>query len=421
LSEEEVRKFVEDVKISFMMNSPFFYFMLNSLKIVYVDEVGEVRDDNGELIANTPVGVMGMTLYVYKNALGDGLFKKYPIPTLKHEILHIALEHSIRGVEIIGRMASKHNLVLTEENLKKVHFMVNIAMDAKVNYLLNLDGVNTSWGVKGDKMWSMKDIEVCSVEELVDKLFESGKQPDGDGSGGFDILVFSNKEGKTIQEGDRSFDNLRGKELSDRLKHKVVESVVKAKLAGVGKGDMLRVLEDEFLNPKQAVWWLRMRQLVRSQLIRSKVSDWRCVNRKLPNQIAGSRLIKKPKCACCVDVSGSISDDDYRLFVSEMLLYSKDADVTAIFWDDGIQEIRKIRDKGDMRRGVAGRGGTVFAPVIRGISLRDYDIMICLTDSYWSDIKAASKELLRIRSTSKILVTTGHPIDGFDEMISIKT
>ena len=74
-----------------------------------------------------------------KNAMADGCVKKHPVPTIKHEMMHIALEHCTRGVDIQRRLLSKYDLVPTRENMERVHFLVNLAMDAKVNHLLALE------------------------------------------------------------------------------------------------------------------------------------------------------------------------------------------------------------------------------------------------------------------------------------------
>ena len=361
-------------------------------------------------------------MYIYKNALTDSVIKSHPVSTVKHEILHIVLEHCIRSVEIQKHLIMKYNLVPIKENMEKVHFFVNLAMDAKDNHMLALDGDNVDWGFTGLNMWKKEEIEKDSVEELVEKIFDPKNKPQAGGFGaGIDILQWGDDgNGTTIQEGDKSFDGLEGKELLDKLKQKVVESVVKAKLAGVEKGGILRRLEEDIVLPKQQTWWLRLRSLLRSQLIKSKISDWRVVNRKLPNLIAGSRLIKKPKTVCCIDVSGSIGDWEYSMFVKEMLLASKESEVTAVFWDAGIQEIRRVRDSGDMKRSVQGGGGTVFKPVIKKLDTKQYDILICLTDGYWSDTDAASEAIEKLHNIYKILLTTGSKIEGFNETIEVK-
>jgi predicted metal-dependent peptidase len=421
MSEVEVREFINDVKIAFMMKNPFFYFLLNDMEIIYVDEISEQKDDNGNVIASTPLAVEGTKLFIFKNALGDSCVKAYPISTIKHELIHIALGHCCRGAAIIRYMAVKHNLVLTEDNIEKVRFLINLAMDAKDNYMLKLDGDNVSWGFTGDKMWGMDKVEKCSVEELVEMIFDKPPcKADGFGAG-IDILTFADGvgKGKTIQEGDKSLKGLRGKELEDKIKQKVTEAVVKAKMAGVDRGDVLRQFEESILMPKQQAWWLKIRNLMRSQTFKSKITDWRVINRKLPNQIAGSKTIKKPKCACFIDVSGSITPKEYQLFMTEMLLASKECDVTGIFWDGGIQEIRKIQSKKDVGKQVRGGGGTTFKPVLDNFDFNGYDIMVCLTDGEWYDVDSATDTLKKLRNVYKILCTSKRVVEGFDENIKI--
>jgi len=424
MSESKVRVFLSDVKVAFMMSNPFFYFLLNSMEVVYIDDVSEVLDGKGERLASAPVAVEGLKIIFFKNALEDGVVKKFPIPIIKHEMLHVALEHCVRGVDIMRNLITKHNLVPTEDNMGKVHFMVNLAMDAKVNHLLVKDGDSVSWGFTGEGFWSNDDIDMCSVEEMVDKIFDKDVSNRVRGFGaGVDILKFTDEDcvdsGVVIQKSDGSFDGLKGRELLDKLKEKVVECVVKAKLAGVEKGGVLRELDNSILAHKNQQWWLKLRYLMRSQMVKSKISDWRVVNRKLPNQIAGLRLIKKPKCACFVDVSGSVSGKEYGIFVDEMLLASKESDVTAIFWDVGIQEIRKVHSKKDMVRPVRGGGGTVFKIVIESFDMRGYDIMVCLTDGFWFDTESAVEALKKIR-VYKILCSSGQMVKGFDESIEIR-
>jgi predicted metal-dependent peptidase len=426
MSEAEAREFLSDVKMSFMMYNPFFYFMLNAMQVVYVDETSEVRNDKGVLIASTPLAVQGMQMLIFKNAFNkDSCVRLHPLSTTKHEIFHIVLEHCNRGLVIMENLIRQYNLVPTPKNLERIHFFVNLAMDAKDNHLLEIDGDKIDWGFTGKDMWSEEAIAEDSVEELVNKIFSASDKPNVGGEGtGVDILRFAGEgeayKGTVIQEGDADLQNLKGKELSDRLKMTVAESIVKAKLSGVGMGNMLRKLEECFLLPKQQEWWLRLRFLMRSQLIKSRISDWRVINRKMPYQIAGVRSIKKPKCVCCIDVSGSITDLEYNLFVAEMLLASKEAEVTAVFWDSGIEDIRSVKGKKDMERSVKGGGGTVFKPVVEGFKFTGYDIMVCLTDGDWYDTEDAEEALMGVRNVHKILCTTHTNVEGFDETIKIK-
>jgi predicted metal-dependent peptidase len=425
MSEQEVRMFLRDVKCAFMMHNPFFYFLLNNLEVVYIDRVSEKRDDKGVVIANTPLAVDGIRLIIYKNALGDSFVKKYPMPTIKHELVHIALGHCFRGVEIMRHTALKHNVLMTAENIEKVRFFVNLAMDAKDNYMLSLDKDDVSWGFNGKGFWSETEIAEDSVEELAEKMFDKIPHTSVLGFGaGVDIQKFVGEEsingGTMIQEGNPNFKNAEGRELEALVKAKVIESITKAKMAGVERGGFLREIDELLLSPKQQAWWMRLRYLMRSQIVRSKITDWRVINRKLPNQIAGVKTIKKPKCACFIDVSGSISENEYRLFMAEMLLISKDADVTGVFWDGGIQEIRKIRCNSDIKKAVVGGGGTTFKPVLENFNFNGYDLMVCLTDGVWYDREEAVKLLSKLYNVYRILCTTGSVVEGFNETIKIE-
>jgi len=441
MSAEEAKKNVSDISIALMRKRPLFGFLLKGMNIIFVNED---REDFGNGVT-AHIKTDGDRIYIYRDFLKvDGKDQAYDI---LHELMHVVLKHNIRGVELIRKVSEK--IGATAAMVVNVPMVVNIAMDAKVYRYMSNDGFYRKAGGIPYSLFSIfpsDELEKSSVEELVLKYFDKidkmvnmakydfagdmlpNLEPthveggEADGEGEVDGEEKQEKGDGTpkevvIQEAEKIYAD---KTLEEKIDKMVADAIVKARIAGVGGGKLENMIEGIYLSRRKIEWNRILGEELRSLALRYKINDWRKINRKLPFMIAGKSDVTLPKVYACIDVSGSIDDEDYKKFCAEVLKISKITSTTAIFWDDGINKIVKVRRASDLSKRV-GYGGTVFMPVIRRLSreVKAGDAVVVLTDCWWYDDRDASESLDKLKCR-KILVTVSKVVGKWDRVIEVK-
>jgi len=88
--------------------------------------------------------------------------------------------------------------------------------------------------------------------------------------------------------------------------------------------------------------------------------------------------------AIAVDASGSVSDDDFKVFVSEtngILKMMKPDKITLIQFDRGIKSVDQVRNISDlMNVKFVGRGGTSIEPVMEWAEENKPKLLLIFTD-----------------------------------------
>ncbi len=404
MSMTDVREAFNEALLILLRRFISFYFLIKSLRVVYIDKdkiytFGGIRL---RIVAETD----GRTIYLYREWLNQD--ERNRILTLIHELLHVMLLHPFRKMEMVKEK------VVKGYRRELLEILANMAIDAKVNFYM------TKLGIKVDlpNYFSKHELEKLSAEDLFEKLIEHNPKeiippdllkPTSD----FDGIVLN--EGKEDLMTVDTVDDLR-----DKLEKIVAESLIAAKTAGKLSG-----FEEWILNQllkSRIHWTILLRRTVAGSLAKNYVQTWTKLNRK-SQYFPGYKKITKPLIWCFVDVSGSITYEEFRQFMSEILKASKESGgVILVLWDTEVKDERKIRRLNDLV-GVRFKhgGGTTFAPVIAKYvrRIKPHDVMICLTDGMWFDFDNASKLVKQVRATSKILVYTYKDVPGFDVKIKL--
>jgi len=134
------------------------YYLLQQTTVKYIDERKTLKIGSNEIII--PAETDGLEIRLYKDWLNMPLEQK--IGTVIHELLHILLRHPIRAKNIF----EKHGYNVY------IHYLTNIAMDAKVNHAVN-ELLGKSVKHEFRELFSEEELEKCSVEELAEKLRET--------------------------------------------------------------------------------------------------------------------------------------------------------------------------------------------------------------------------------------------------------
>lgn len=326
----ETKKAYDKAKIGLMArpDTAFFTTIVFSLKLIWDWDISTAATDGSSIRIN-PDFFMSLSP-------DERIF------LMVHEAMHVALLHMIR---------------LGERSHKKW----NIACDHYINLLLIERGFKMPKMGLADPQY--KDL---SSDEIYARL------PDPPTNDDFQMDLEPPK--------DPSKDLTH--EVEDILIRAALQSKIQSDAPGTIPGD-IEIFLNNLLNPK-----LPWQQILRKYIQNLTKHDysWRKPNRRfLPQYYLPSMHSEKlMDIAVAVDASGSVSDSDFKVFVSEthgIIKMMKPDKLTLIQFDQNIKsvdEIRSIRDL--MNVTFTGRGGTSIEPVMEWAETNKPKLLLVFTD-----------------------------------------
>jgi len=215
------------------------------------------------------------------------------------------------------------------------------------------------------------------------------------------------------------------KEVEDEIKRKLVDAVMRSYLMAKMAGSVPGHLETE-LSPlgRSVIDW---RQKLRRSLVSSLgsvVETWHKPNRRIDDYPGVKRLSLKDVWVL-IDVSGSISMDEFKQFMTEVYEIAKqfNAKVNIVEWDANVQRVVMHADKKYIPRvGRAGFGGTIIKPALRyvleGSKLKYGSTVIIFSDWVLYDYNDQEtwRLLNKIAHTARLIEVT-----TFNEPIQVPT
>ena len=388
-------------KIQMYKRSPFFSYILLHMKL---------KEDVNNILPVPSMGVDPSGTLWWRKEFVDKLSEKELLGVICHETLHIALQH-------LERAKGRENMIF------------NIANDLVINDLLLQneftlpqkglipDKYTHSFKIKGHEI---KDLDKRSSEDVYDEIYplipktyiyalgnmgigknDNSKQQ-GRGKDGKSPGKLSGKDQEQV-ENLKGFDNhIYGKENKDKdneqdriqsdrqqkWKQIIAEAAQLAKQQGQLPAGLERTIDD--LLDSKINWKSKLYKYVVSQIIFDY--SWSTPSRKsaalgiyLPNTLKQSVHI-----VVSVDTSGSISQEELKEFLSEMVAITEsfpNINMDVIVCDAEVHETHKI-DSTNVNDicslTFSGGGGTSHVPIDKYIieHILDCKIVLHFTDGY---------------------------------------
>lgn len=170
------------------------------------------------------------------------------------------------------------------------------------------------------------------------------------------------------------------------------------------------------INEPPVISWQNILKKYTGTITAGKVKTKRRLNRRQPERfdLSGSVDDKVIKLAVAIDTSASLDDSSLAKIFNEIfsIISRYRYEVTVIECDSEIQRVYVVHDPSDVKMNVAGRGGTMFTPVIEYINKDRYfrdALLIYFTDGF------GETEIPRPSTYRNLWV-----IDGNTEDLSIK-
>ncbi len=343
-----------------------------------------------------------------------------------HEIDHVVLNHPAEMVKA------------NPNGDQQTFYEFNLAADAAVNdridheieaekhrYMSAPDGLITSDALQ--RMFELKSVVPMENYAYYFSLIhgKGGKQSEGQArNGGESILQKQNQKdgtdprrpasggdaGQTAEENTSGVDDGMivtavncGGELSDHnweagsdaedaaaaVKELVNASVgmMSAESRGLMPGYFMSQVE-EINKPPVLSWQAILKKYIGTITANKRKTRMR-LNRRQPERfdLPGSVDDKILKIVVAIDTSGSMSDSMIGQVMNELfeILARRKHDITVIECDAEVRRVYKAKSPADVKKKVAGRGGTMFSPVIDYVNkdkhFRDA-LLIYFTDGY---------------------------------------
>lgn len=309
---------------------------------------------------------------------------------IKHEILHIVSMHLVRAKELQSSYST---------------MAINIAMDIVVNTYLNhlppyattLEWVNLNYSLKllpfEPFEYYVEQIQTAlDLLELVEDETENDSKTD-------EKLVPAYSPEKTHDIWEDS------SEIEEQTLKEFTEKFIEASQKGTIPHYLASILTSLKNSKSELPWNLYLKRLMGTVESRQKKTITRR-NRRQPDRmdLRGQLRSHKAKIAIALDISGSISDEEFNQAIKEVLSIVKNYnhELTLIECDNEIRRVYQVKSAKDIKARSAVRGGTRFTPVFEYANTQKFNLLV-----YFTDGKGENKLLSKPRGYHTLWVISG--------------
>lgn len=303
--------------------------------------------------------VIAFNPFIYLSLTTDQM-----LSTIKHEIHHVIALHLIRAKGLKG----------TYSNL-----VINMAMDIVANQYLNylppyattIEWVNSHYKLNlkpynpleyyAERIQRELNLEEDSETE---EREESGIEKEYD-------LAKTHDQWREI------------KDIDDKTLQEFTEKFASEAIKGTIPVYLSSMLKDLNREKGEIPWNIYLKKLIGTLESKKKKTITRR-NRRQPNRLdlRGELRSHVAKITVVIDISGSISDEEFNQAMKEVLNIVKNYnhEITIVECDTEIRRVYKVKGIKDLKERTITGGGTKFTPVFKYINSTDTNILIYFTD-----------------------------------------
>lgn len=288
--------------------------------------------------------------------------------TIKHEIYHIVSVHLVRAKELKGKYST---------------LAINMAMDIVVNKYLNnlppyattLEWVNLKYSLKLEP-YEPFEYYVEKIQTELDLLEEDedGEEEDSDKYGNIETDYSPEKTHDIWEESD---------DIDERTLREFTEKFIDSSQKGKIPAHLENMIAAIKNSKGELPWNLYLSRLMGTVESNKKKTITRR-NRRQPNRLdlRGELRSHKAEIAVAIDISGSISDEEFKQAIKEVLNIVKNYnhEITIIECDSEIRRVYKAKTIKDIKDRVKIGGGTKFTPVFEYANNKKINLLVYFTD-----------------------------------------
>lgn len=386
--QDEFFALIDKVNLSLMEDKDNFfgYFLMQMSR--------EIRLD---ISSPTAVNFKGAKYVIYFNPLIFlNLNLKQMESTIKHEILHIVSMHLIRAREF------KNGYSPLAVNMA-MNIVVNTYLDYLPPYAVTLEWVNLNYSLN---LLPFKPFEYY-VQELQTALNLLEADEDAADENDTDEADTPNNNGvETAYNPEKAHEIW---EESRDVDEKTLQEFTEKFIDNAQKGSIPNYLENIISSLKNSKgelpWNLYLKRLMGTVESHKKKTITRR-NRRQPERLdlRGELRSHKAKIVVALDISGSISDEEFNQAMKEVLAIFKNYnhEITVIECDSEIRREYKVKSVKDIKDRINTRGSTKFTPVFEYANHHMINLLI-----YFTDGKGEEKLLTIPRGYKTLWVISG--------------
>ena len=357
---EDFFKLVDKVILNLMEDKDNFYGY-------FLFQMGrEIRFD---ITSASGVNFKGAKYVIYFNPiLFLQLNMKQMETTIKHEIHHVLSLHLSRAKELKNKYST---------------LTVNLAMDIVVNqyldnlppYSTTLKGVNLKYNLNMEAYNTLEYYAEKIQSEL--DLMEENDEGEEDDSQMTNSMVESYNPEKMHdmwQESD---------EFDEKTLREFAEKVINASQKGTIPSQVESLIANLKNSQGEIPWNIMLKKLMGTvESNKKKIITRR--NRRQPNRLdlRGEIRNHKAEITVAIDISGSISNEEFKQAIKEVLSIVKNYnhEITIIECDKEIKRVYKAKSMRDVKERLAAGGSTKFTPVFEYANNNKCNLLIYFTD-----------------------------------------
>lgn len=348
------------------------------------------RDLKFDMSSPSGVNFKGAKYVIYFNPL---LFLKLDMyqmeTTIKHEILHVISQHLVRAKEL-------------KANGRYSTLAINMAMDVVVNqyldglppYSTTLEWVNLNYKLKLEAFQTFEYyLQKIQIELDLQEENEDGEEHDTN---------ISDDEVQNDENQNMDFKNEYDPEKthdiwddSDDIDEKTMSEFTQKFVSLSQKGKNPDYLDGIISKLKskngELPWNLYLKKIMGTMEANKKKTITRR-SRRQPNRLdlRGELRNHKAEIAVAIDISGSISDEEFKQAIKEVLSIVKNYnhEITVIECDKEVKRAYKVKKLKDVQDRFVTGGGTQFSPVFEYLNnnkTKKYNMLIYFTDGKGED------------------------------------
>ena len=308
--------------------------------------------------------------------------------TIKHEILHVLSQHLIRLKDFKDKYST---LAL---NLA-MDVVVNQCLDCLCPYSITLEYINNKYNLNLEKF---KTFEYY-LEKIQTELDLQEENDEGE-------IVDNNENVAVDFDAEKTHDMW---EECIEIDEKTLRDFTEKFADNAKKGSVPTYIENMIKSLKNSKgelpWNLYLKKLMGTIEANKKKTITRR-NRRQPNRLdlRGELRGHKAEIAVAIDISGSISDEEFKQAIKEVLtiVKSHNQEITIIECDKEIKRTYKVKSPKDIKERVASGGGTKFLPVFEYANNKKINLLI-----YFTDGKGEEKLEIKPRGYKTLWVISG--------------
>ncbi|MDB0439366.1 vWA domain-containing protein [Clostridioides difficile] len=288
--------------------------------------------------------------------------------TIKHEIYHVVSMHLVRAKELKGKYST---------------LAINMAMDIVVNkylsnlppYATTLEWVNLKYSLKLEP-YEPFEYYVEKIQTELDLLEEDedGEEDDSDKYGDIEIDYKPEKTHDIWEESD---------DIDERTLREFTEKFIDSSKKGKIPAHLENIIAALKNSKGELPWNLYLSRLMGTVESNKKKTITRR-SRRQPNRLdlRGELRSHKAEIAVAIDISGSISNEEFKQAIKEVLNIVKNYnhEITIIECDSEIRRVYKAKTVKDIKDRIKIGGGTKFTPVFEYANNKKINLLVYFTD-----------------------------------------